>query len=788
MTKNRLKNWLIRLYKKLKPVRSWWKYRLIRYPVVGSIALILLFFVLHLLFPLKIKVEYSQVMVARNNQVLHAFLTSDEKWRMKTELNEIIPNLKKAIVYKEDKYFYRHWGVNPIAVSRALFNNVVQGRKTSGASTITMQVARLLNPKRRTYANKLVEMFRALQLELKYSKDEILQMYLNLVPYGGNIEGVKAASLLYFGRMPHQLSIAQITALAIIPNRPTSLVIGRTNQAIVKARNKWLKRFGKAQVFEPKFIKAALAEHLNAVRSEAPHEAQHLAYRLRTRYPHEPIIRTTIDKSKQDKIQQLVANYVRRLKIRGIFNASILVVNNRTKQVEAYIGSPFFYDKKHAGQVDGVRAVRSPGSTLKPFAYALGFDKGKLTLKTTIADVPINLNGYTPENFYKKFNGLVNVEQSLASSLNIPAVKALEMIGVNFFINKLREARFEQISKDEKKLGYSMVLGGCGVTLEELTNLFSAYGNQGRYTNLRYLQDDTIMVSRQLISPAAAYVITENLTKANRPDLPSSFENTIRMPRVAWKTGTSYGRRDAWSIGYNAQYTVGVWVGNFSGEGVKSLVGAEVATPLLFQVFNAIDYNSKKEWFKAPKSLKVRWVCSETGLPPSDFCENQVIDYYLPLISPNEKCNHLKEIAVSKDEKVSYCLTCRPEGKFKKALFPNLAPEMVAFYNMEGIAHKKIPRHNPQCTRIFEHPAPIINSLSANKQYIVDRDDPPELMLTCIAHNEVKTVYWYINDKFHKAASPMDKVFFKPTRGAIKISCSDDQGKSSSMTIRVLYE
>lgn len=788
MIKNKAKKWFNLLPKGLKPIRTLWKYRLVRYPVIGLLGLLLLFFALNFIYPLRIKIEYSQVMLSKNNRVLHAFLTSDEKWRMKTELDEIIPTLKKAIVYKEDKYFYKHWGVNPMAVTRALFNNIVQRRKTSGASTITMQVARLLQPKRRTYANKVVEMFRAFQLEMHYTKDEILQMYLNLVPYGGNIEGVKAASLLYFGRMPHQLSLAQITALAIIPNRPTSWVIGRTNEQIVEARNKWLRRFGAAQVFEPQFIKTALKEQLNATRNEAPHEAQHLAYRLRTRYPDEPIIRTTIDKSKQDKIQQLVANYVRRLKTRGIFNASILVVNNQNKQVEAYIGSPFFYDKKHAGQVDGVRAVRSPGSTLKPFAYALGFDKGKLTPKTMVADVPINLNGYTPENFYKKFNGLVNIETSLANSLNIPAVKALKMIGVNYFISKLREARFRQIVKDEKKLGYSMILGGCGVTLEELTNLFAVYGNQGRYTNLRYLKSDTITIDRQLISSAAAYVITENLTKANRPDLPSSFENTIRIPKVAWKTGTSYGRRDAWSIGYNAQYTVGVWVGNFSGEGVKSLVGAEVATPLLFQVFNAIDYNSKKEWFKAPKSLKVRWVCAETGLPPRSFCKNQVIDYYLPLISPNEKCNHLKEIAVSQDGQKSYCLTCRPENNFKKVLYPNLAPEMVAFYNMEGIAYKKIPGHNPQCTRIFEHPAPIINSLSANKQYIVDRDEPPELMLTCIAHNEVKTVYWYINDQFHKAASPLDKVFFKPTRGTMKISCSDDQGKSTSMTIRVLYE
>ena len=327
------------------------------------VAPIILFFILNIIFPLRINIQYSQLVMANDGSVLHAFLSNDDKWRMKTELNEITPLLKETIIEKEDKYFYYHPGINPVAVIRAFVNNVMEGKKTSGASTITMQVARMLDHRPRTYGNKLIEMFRALQLEAQFSKNEILQLYLNLVPYGSNIEGVKAASLIYFGQTPDYLSLAQLVTLSIIPNRPSSLVVGRDNDLIVQERNKWLHRFEAEHLFPEGEIEDALNEKLTAKRQDVPHLAPHISIRLAGLFPTQPNIHSTIDKKKQEKVENLAYNYIQRIHYTNITNCAVLVLNNETGNVEAYLGSADFYNKEDNGQVDGVRAIRSPGST-----------------------------------------------------------------------------------------------------------------------------------------------------------------------------------------------------------------------------------------------------------------------------------------------------------------------------------------------------------------------------------------------------------------------------------------
>ncbi len=300
---------------------------------------------------------------------------------------------------------------------RAAGRNIFSGRRTSGASTITMQVVRLLEPKKRTYLNKLTESFRAVQLELHYSKAEILQLYLNLVPYGGNIEGIKAASLLYFGKAPQLLSLAEITALTIVPNRPSSLHPGTRNEALKIARNQWLTRFGKENLFDVNVIQDAISEPLIVRRLSAPKQAPHLALRLKKDFLDQPIINTTIKIQSQKQIEEQVKNYVNRLQSMNIHNAAVLVINNETMAVEAYVGSADFNNPFDGGQVDGIRAIRSPGSTLKPILYATAFDKGIITPKTVLNDVPTNFSGYEPENFDQHFNGQVTTEFALANSL-----------------------------------------------------------------------------------------------------------------------------------------------------------------------------------------------------------------------------------------------------------------------------------------------------------------------------------------------------------------------------------
>jgi len=778
--KNNLKNYI-------KQIKQYWQKtpKRIKYLIYSSISIILLFTILNTIFPLIVDIKYSTIINSSDSSVVHAFLSSDEKWRMKTELSEITPLLEKAIIYKEDKYFYYHPGVNIVAIFRAFTNNVLQQKRTSGASTITMQVARLLNPKGRTYVNKIVEIFRAFQLEIKYSKKEILQMYLNLVPFGGNIEGVKAASVLYFEKAPNHLSLAELTALSVIPNRPNSLVIGKNNKQIIKTRNKWLKRFDKDKIFSKQDIEDAKNEPLTAFRHESPKSAPQYSFRLRTMFANKPNIYTHLDIKMQTKIQNIVKNYIDRLYYNNIKNAAALIIDNETNSIITYVASANFFNKEDAGQVDGIKAIRSPGSTLKPFLYALGFDKGFITPKLKVTDVPVSYSGYEPQNYDSKFHGLVTISDAIINSLNIIAVKVLNLYKTENFIKALKKVNFYQIKKDEDKLGLSVILGGCGVTLEELTLLYHAFANNGVYTDVNWLKSDTSNTGFNIISEASAYMLTEILTKVKRPDLPLEWQNSADLPKVAWKTGTSYGRKDAWSIGYNKKYTIGVWVGNFSAEGVQELSGAQSASPLLFEIFNTVDYKSKNNWYEQPEKIDFRIVCSESGLLPNTFCKEELIDAFIPELSFNRTCSHLKKVYISPDSSISYCTTCLPKTGYKEAYYPNHKPEMLTYYETNQIKYTKIPKHNPKCERVFAENIPKITSPVNNVEYFVDKTDTTEIKLACNAANDVTKVFWYVNDKFIKSEKPTKSVFYKPKSGKLKVSCTDDKGRNANVYITV---
>ena len=754
--------------------------------VIVAVSFLLLFLFLNLVFPLPDKIEYSTIVTDANGGVINAYLTKDQKWRMKTELKEISALLRKTIIAKEDKFFYSHPGINIFSIGRAAVMNILQMRRTSGASTITMQVAKALQPGKRNLISKTIEMFRALQLELKYSKDEILQMYLNLVPYGGNIEGVKSASLLYFNKNPDHLSLAEITALSIIPNRPSSMIIGKSNDRIVIERNRWLRKFADDGVFTKKEIEDALAEPLNAKRTSVPHLLPHLSYKLKSTFS-QHLINTNIVLNTQLKLEKLTEDYIRALRLNSIHNAAVIVIDNKTHKVISYLGSAEFADTTDGGQVNGAAAVRQPGSTLKPLLYGLCVDEGLLTPKTIVNDVSVNYGGYSPENYDQKFNGYVTLEYALDHSLNIPAVKSLELLGKDQLINKLVLTDFKQIQKDQRKLGLSMVLGGCGATLEQLTGLFSAFANNGIYNRAQYLKSDSASVKIQLFSPAASYMITEILSKVNRPDFPLNWTATQHMPKIAWKTGTSYGRRDAWSIGYNKNYTVGVWVGNFSGKGVPELSGANTATPLLFKIFNTIDYDSNSDWYQPPQDCQLRQVCSETGLPPGPDCTNLISDYFIPLISSTKQCSHLQEIKIAADNSISYCKTCAPESGYSKHLYRVISPEMQEYFSQNGIAYQKIPPHNPDCEKIFKGDGPRITSPLNGNEYYINIKEPEPLQLTATTGNDVTKLYWYIDDQFYKTTGVREKQFFVPKEGPVKISCTDDKGRNRNIWIRVKY-
>ncbi len=743
---------------------------------------VLVFMLMHILFPLKVKVNYSTAVLSSEGVLLNAYLNKEDKWRIKTDIKKVSPLLMKTILAKEDKWFYWHFGVNPIAIAKAGFKNIVSAKRVSGASTISMQVARLLEPKKRTFLNKIIELFRATQLEFKYSKDEILELYLNLLPYGSNIEGINAASLIYFGKQPHALSLSESTILAIIPNRPTSLNIKNKYVAILKSRNYWLNYFKENEIFDPQLIADAQLEPINIQKNELPKIAPHLCYRLKTSYSDSAYISNTIKYQLQLQAENILKNYIEKTKAQNIRNGSILVVENKTGNVIIYCGSNNFADNENAGQVDGTQALRSPGSALKPFLYAQAFDMGLYTPNSVLYDVPININGYQPQNYDKGYNGAVTLRQALAYSLNIPAVSVLNEVGISAFSNTLKKTGFSHIKT--KNMGLSLALGGCGVTLQELTCAYSTLANYGKYKPLNFLKSEIKNNGINTISEEAAYLTTDILQTLVRPDIPSSFfNNTFRIPKVAWKTGTSYGRKDAWAIGYNKDYTVGVWVGNFDAEGVPSLSGAEIATPLLFEIFNTIDYNSTKKWFAPPKGIEYRYVCSKTGNLPAVFCTDKITDQYIGNKTLQKNCNHLIEIPVNADSSLCYCNSCLPNETVINKFYPNLPATLINYYVQEKIVYKAIPKHNPNCTCIYQTNGPKIVSPSHGSEYLIETESQAQIMLNAEADNKASKILWYVNDKLVKEGLPNQAVFITPPIGNVKITCSDNLGRSSHITI-----
>ncbi|MBT8381656.1 MAG: penicillin-binding protein 1C, partial [Ignavibacteria bacterium] len=608
---------------------------------------LLLFILLDLLFPLPKQKEFSKQIQAKDGTLLTAYLTSDDKWRLRSDLEEVSPELIKAIIEKEDNWFYWHFGINPVSVVRAFYKNLISSEIESGASTITMQVARMLEPKERTYVNKFAEMFRALQLELKYSKEEILELYLSLLPFGGNIEGVKSASYIYFNRPPDKLSLAQSIMLAVIPNDPNSLRLDRSNDQIIIKRNYWINKFKQDEIFSSTDLKDAVDEPIEAHRYEVPVFAPHFSYYIKENFNGDEL-NTTLDLEIQQTVENILLHNVGKVFYKGITNGAVLVMNNINKSVVAYCGSADFYDEGSFGQVNGITAIRSPGSTLKAPLYAYALDDGNLTPKMKFTDIPTDFHGYQPENYDLKFYGNVSTEFALVNSLNIPAVKLLEKVGLNNFINLLEGCGFNQIQEQKNKLGLSLILGGCGTNLFELTRLFTSFANKGNLYPINFLLNEENNDGVQIFSESSSYLIAKILSGVDRSDI-VNFSYYSKLPKFAWKTGTSYGKRDAWAIGFNPNYTIGVWMGNFNGVGSPNLSGGEVAVPLLFDLFSAIDYNSDVKWFEEPEDLYKRNVCSESGLVPTQYCKRVVEDFAIKNKSHNDVCNIHKPVYVSLD-------------------------------------------------------------------------------------------------------------------------------------------
>lgn len=538
--------------------------------------------------------DVSALVTDRNGYWLHAFATKGGRWRFSADLDDIDPNFVRELVAVEDKRFWSHWGVDPIAVLRASVTSAKSGKIVSGASTITMQTARLLEPRERNFGSKLVEMARALQLERRLTKREILELYLTLAPYGGNLEGVRAASLIYYGREPDRLTPAERAMLIALPQAPEARRPDRHAKAAAAARARVLDKLAAANILDPLIAGEAKEAPVIGARKVFPRYAYHAASELaRSRAGGRSMIRSTIDISKQQTAERLVSEYAQGLTDGA--TAAAIVVDSKTGDVLASVGSSGF--AVQGGWIDLTRSVRSPGSLLKPFIYALAFEDGILSPDTVIEDMPRGFGGYRPENFDRTFRGEVRVKDALQHSLNVPAVATLEKVGVDRFAAMLRNAgaHIFQSKRAEQGQSLALALGGAGVTMRDVASLYDGLANGGRVRALNWLKTDApASEGVQLFEADTAERINNILRGAPALAGRAPAALSTSAPVIAYKTGTSYGYRDAWSAGHAEGLTIVVWVGRADGAPRPGETGRKAAAPLLFSLFDAMTEGRSK--------------------------------------------------------------------------------------------------------------------------------------------------------------------------------------------------
>ena len=799
----------------------------------------------------------SQIILDRNGKWLRAFLAEDGMWRFSrpktdnyfhqklTPTEAVSPLLHQAMLTAEDRWFYYHFGINPVSLVTALYDNIKAGEVVRGGSTITMQLARLMEPKARNIPNKLIETFRAFQLEVTYSKSEILNFYFNMLPYGGNIVGTAAASRFYFNKPQHAISLGEAALLAAIPNSPERLRPDRFPENARHARAKVLNQLlARGQISEQQW-REALQEPIPTQRHPLPFNAPHLSRMLAkgNRWNMEATadgrIYTTIDAGVQETASRILREYLnasaiagsQRLQFHGASTGAIVVMDTESRHVLAMVGSHDFFDQSASGQVNGTLAPRSPGSTLKPFVYALAIEQGLITPETLLFDVPVNYAGYEPVNYNGIYNGYVTARQALAASLNVPAVNLNARLKDVTLPAFLKQAGISTLAPT-RKYGLSIVLGGCEVNLLELTTLYAGLANMGEFGPYQIVvsnqqsavssqhQSENLLAesqrlkaegsSQRLLREETSFIITEMLTTSQLPvntvKNPEAFESTMNLPKIAWKTGTSYGHRDAWCIGYSPKLTIGVWLGNFDGKGAPMLSGVDAATPILFALFTALTGQDTHRWYTTPEQLKTREVCALTGALPSPHCPTRKSDVYIPGISSVKVCSIHKRIYVDRDTGYSLCSHCRnlpttgenstehiqgthtSLNNIETEIFEEWPAEAATWLAKNGFAMPVLPEHNPLCTGPISGTAPVILSPTEDTVYYI-RDGVPleqqKIQLSASTSNRTQQLFWFLDGELIFKGDAGQPYWFTPVKGAHMLTCVDAEGRSTSRPLHI---
>lgn len=731
-------------------------------------------------------VPYSTVVTDRNEELLGARIASDGQWRFPPR-NTTPEKIKECLITFEDKHFYHHWGVNPFAIGRAFYQNVKNKRIVSGGSTLTMQTIRLARNESRTFREKLIEMIWATRLEFRASKEEILSMYISHAPFGGNVVGLDAAAWRYFGHSADDLSWAESAMLAVLPNAPAMIHLSKGRKTLLDKRNRLLKQLLEKKTIDSSTYELAISEPL----PDEPHALPQIAPYLVSRFYQErngEYSRSTINKGIQTQVEDLAERWSNEFGRSDIRNLAILVIDIPSNQVVAYCGNVHFDRKQGGNQVDVIQAPRSTGSILKPFLYYAMLQEGSLLPDMLLPDVPVNINGFTPQNFSMQFEGAVPASEALARSLNIPAVTMLQRYGVPKFHSFLQQIGLKTINRSSSHYGLSLILGGAEATLWDVTNAYAMMGRSLLQLPQRscslLLPTSRITESTDPFQPGAVWQTFDALKEVNRPE-EIDWKSIPSMQTIAWKTGTSYGFRDAWAVGVTPRYAVGVWVGNATGEGKPGLVGAQTAGPVLFDIFNLLPSSS---WFTRPAGIFVEAeVCRKSGHLKGRFCDETDTLLVLPAGLRTEACpyHHLVTLSANESQRI-YENCANTEPTLRKSWF-TLPPVWEWYYKQHHPEYKPLPPFKARCGEDTFQPMQFIYPpMNARIKLPKQLDGSKGFLTVELAHNNPNaTVFWHLDETYQAQTQDFHKISLQPAAGKHSLTAVDGEGNTISTTFFV---
>lgn len=761
--------------------------------VLFCIIIALLAVILILPKPLLLQdIDFSKVLYDDHQNLLHITITSDQQYRIYTPYANIPSHLIEATLLQEDRYFFFHPGINPIALGKAFMETYILRTRKRGASTIPMQLIRIkYKINTRTILGKLAQIFKALQIEFYYSKKQILEAYLNLAPYGGNVQGVGAASLIYFGKSINKLTISEILTLVVIPQNPIKRTptLGQ-HQKLFQARNNlflnWLHHYTYSSFLSDQKALMQLPLQLKNTR-EVPLLAPHFVFYVLQHYHHQDIFNTTLDLSLQNIITKIAKDYAAH---HPLNNYAILLVDTRTMGVKAMVGSSNFFNNKISGQINGTNAKRSPGSALKPFIYALALQQGLIHPLSILKDTPQYFAEYAPENFDKNFEGPINATQALITSRNIPAITLMHQLKNPSFYHFLQEAHIN-LPKTAAYYGLSLALGDENITMQALTELYAMLVNNGQYRPLRFLSNDTKTVGKQLLSPEASFLVLKMLQSNPRPNAIASASKKMELP-VYWKTGTSSHYRDAWTVGIFSHYVLAVWVGDFQNKTHQQFIGITTAAPLFFSIIDAIQNQIGQlsdiiyDKYKKLNLAKVK-ICEPSGLMPTKLCPKTVETWFIPGVSPIKKDNIFREILIDKRTGLRACKVSPYTTFSAYEIWPS---DLENLFEQAGIHHPTPPPFEASCNTRDRSTQGLQPKIISPREHLVyslhiNSHENEIIPLIAIADSDVKTIYWFIDQTYIGKSQPNKSLLWKAKPGTFKLRAVDDFGRSDLLILKV---